>query len=265
MRRRAFITLLGGAAAWPLAARAQQGERMLRIAVMAGNMEADPEEQARLSAFRRQLAGLGWLEGHSIRFDYRWAATDEDRIRSTVAELVSLKPDAILTQGTPLTVAAQQQTRTIPIVFTLVADPVGSGLVASLAHPGANITGFTNFEYAIGGKWLEVLKEGAPRVTRALAIQNPANAGAPGLMHEIESGAHSFGVQVTTTSTLGNDVIADYRLAAGYVDRILKGEKPADLPVQYPTKYLAINLKTAKALGLEVPPTLLARADEVIE
>jgi putative tryptophan/tyrosine transport system substrate-binding protein len=327
-RRRAFITLRGAAAAWPLAARAQQGERMLRIAVVAGNMEADPEEQARLSAFRRQLAGLGWLEGHSIRFDYRWAATDEDRIRSTVAELVSLKPDAILTQGTPLTVAAQQQTRTIPIVFTLVADPVGSGLVASLAHPGANITGFTNFAYAIGGKWLEVLKEGAPRVTRALAIQNPANAGAPGLMHEIESGAHSFGVQVTTTSTLdaaemertieafahgpngglivlpdsttsnlrasivalaarhrlpaiypfryfavsgglisyGIDTADPFRRAASYVDRILRGEKPADLPVQAPNRFeLVINLKTAKALGIEIPPTLLARADEVIE
>jgi putative tryptophan/tyrosine transport system substrate-binding protein len=329
MRRREFIALLGGAAAgWPLAARAQQRERMRRIGVVAGDMETDPEEQMRIGAFRQRLAQLGWVGGGSVSFDYRWAATDDDRIRSHVAELVDLKPDVILTQGTPLTLAAQQQTRTIPIVFTLVADPVASGLVASLAHPGANITGFTNYEYAIGGKWLEALKEGATRITRVLAIQNPENAGAPGLLREIEVGAHSFGVQVATASTLdasemeraieafahepngglivlpdattsnlraslvaltarhrlpaiypfryfaasgglmsyGIDTADPFRRAADYVDRILKGEKPADLPVQAPTKYeLAINLKAAKALGLNLPATLLARADEVIE
>ena len=329
MRRRDFITLLGGGAVtWPLAARAQQPERIRRIGVVAGNIATDPEEQIRSTTFRQRLAELGWVEGRSVWFDYRWAATDEDRIRSHVAELVDLRPDVILTQGTPLTVAAQQQTRIIPIVFTLVADPVASGLVASLARPGANITGFTNYEYAIGGKWLETLKESAPHITRVLAIQNPANAGAPGLLREIESGAHSFGMQVTTASTLnaaemeraieafaresnggllvlpdattsnlrtlivaltaryrlpaiypfryfavsgglisyGIDTADQFRLAASYVDLILKGVKPADLPVQAPTKFeLVINRKTAKTLGLEIPPTLLGRADEVIE
>jgi putative tryptophan/tyrosine transport system substrate-binding protein len=203
VKRREFITLLGGAAvAWPLAARAQQIDRVRRIGVVAGNIEIDPEEQTRITAFRQRLAELGWIEGRSVSFDYRWAATDADRIRSHVAELVDLRPDVILTSGTPLTIAVQQQTRTIPIVFTLVADPVASGLVASLAHPGANITGLTNYEYAIGGKWLEALRESAPRVNRVLAIQNPANAGAPGLLREIAAGAHSLGMQVTTTSTL---------------------------------------------------------------
>ena len=329
MRRRDFITLLGGGAVtWPLAARAQQPERIRRIGVVAGNIATDPEEQIRSTTFRQRLAELGWVEGRSVWFDYRWAATDEDRIRSHVAELVDLKPDVILTQGTPLTVAAQQQTRIIPIVFTLVADPVASGLVASLARPGANITGFTNYEYAIGGKWLETLKESAPHITRVLAIQNPANAGAPGLLREIESGAHSFGMQVTTASTLdaaemeraieafaresnggllvlpdattsnlrtlivaltaryrlpaiypfryfavsgglisyGIDTADQFRLAASYVDLILKGVKPADLPVQAPTKFeLVINLKTAKALGLTIPESILLRADEIIE
>jgi putative tryptophan/tyrosine transport system substrate-binding protein len=329
LRRRELIVALGGAAvAWPLAAHAQQPDRMRRIGMVAGNIATDPEEQIRSTTFRQRLAELGWVEGRSVWFDYRWEATDEDRIRSHVAELVDLKPDVILTQGTPLTVAAQQQTRIIPIVFTLVADPVASGLVASLARPGANITGFTNYEYAIGGKWLETLKESAPRITRVLAIENPANAGAPGLLREIESGAHSFGVRITTASTLdsaemersiksfaresnggllvlpdattsnlralivelaarhrvpaiypfryfavsgglisyGIDTVDPFRLAASYIDRILKGERPTDLPVQASTKFeLVINLKTAKTLGIEIPPTLLARADEVIE
>jgi ABC-type uncharacterized transport system substrate-binding protein len=202
IRRRQFITLLSGAAAWPLAARAQQAERMRRIGVITGNHEADPEAQMRIGAFRHRLRELGWAEGGNIGLAYHWAAIDADRIRSSVTELIDLKPDAILSMGTPVTVALQQQTRTIPIVCTLVADPVASGLAASLAHPGANITGFTNYEYTIGGKWVEALKESAPGITRILAIQNPANAGAPGLLREIEAAARSLAVQVTTTSTL---------------------------------------------------------------
>jgi putative ABC transport system substrate-binding protein len=329
MRRRDFITLVGGAAAaWPLPARAEQADRVRRIGMVLGNIETDPEMQARITAFQRRLAELGWVEGHSVRFDSRWAATDAHRIRSHIAELVDLKPDVILTAGTPVTVAAQRRTTIIPIVFTFVADPVASGLVTSLAHPGANITGFTNYEYAIGGKWLEVLKESAPRITRVVTIQNPANATTPGLLREIEAAAHSFGVGITTASALdaaemeraieaytrepngglmvlpdpttanlrasivslaarhrlpavypfryfaangglmsyGIDTVDQFRRAASYVDLILKGAKPADLPVQAPTKYeLVINLKTAKALGLDVAPSLLARADEVIE
>ena len=328
MKRRQFITLLGGAAAWPLAARAQQSDRTRRIGVIVGNIENDLAERERITAFRQRLTELGWIEGRNLWLDYRFGATDPDRILSLVQQLVDLRPDLILGAGTPVTIALQKQTRAIPIVFTLVADPVASGLVASLAHPGQNITGLTNYEYAIGGKWVEVLKESAPPVTQALAIQNPANAGAQGLMREIGVAARSFGLHITTTSSLdvlameraveafarepngglivlpdatttnlresivtlafrhrlpaiypfryfavsgglisyGIDSAEQFRQAAGYVDRILKGEKPADLPVQAPTKYeLVINLKSAKALGLEVPPTLLARADEVIE
>jgi putative tryptophan/tyrosine transport system substrate-binding protein len=328
IRRREFITLLGGAAAWPLVARAQQSERMRRIGVILGNIETDPEAQVRIGAFRQRLAELGWIEGRNVSFDYRFGATDPDRIRSLVRELVDLGPDVILGAGTPIAVALKKQTRTIPIVFALVGDPVASGLVASLARPGENMTGLTNYEYAMGGKWVETLKESAPPVTRVLAIQNPANATAPGLMRAIEAAARSLGLQITTASTLdvtvmeqaigafarepngglivlpdatttnlreslvalaaryrlpaiypfryfaesgglisyGIDTADEFRLAAGYVSRILKGEKPADLPVQAPTKFeLVINLKTAQALGLDLPPFLQQRADEVIE
>jgi len=332
MRRRPFITLIGGVAAsaagWLLAARAQQSERPRRIGIIAGNRESDAEEQTRIKAFQQRLAELGWSEGRNVAFDYRFGASDADRIQPAVHDLVDLKPDVILTSGTPLAFALQKQTRTIPVVVTLVADPVASGLVASLARPGENITGFTNYEYSIGGKWVELLRESAPAVKRILAIQNPQNAGAPGLLREIEAGARTFGLPVTTTSVLdagtmqravgelaregggslivfpdaatsnardlivrlaerhrlpaiypfryfalsgglisyGIDTADQFRRAAAYVDLILKGAKPGELPVQAPTKFeLVINLKTAKALALDIPLFLQQRADEVIE
>jgi putative ABC transport system substrate-binding protein len=327
MKRRAFITLLGGAAAWPLAARAQQAERVRRVGVLMSMAADDPEGQPRISALAQGMRELGWAVGRNLQIDYRWAAGDPDRIRKYAAELVALAPDVILANSTPLVAALQQATPTVPIVFVGVADPVGAGLVQSLARPGNNSTGFIVFEYGISGKWLELLKEIAPRVTRAAVVRERAIAGT-GQLGAIQSVAPSFGVElfpigvrdapeieraVTAFSrgsngglivtggpstqvhrhliitlaarhllpavypyryfvasggliSYGPNLIDQYRRAAGYVDRILKGEKPADLPVQAPTKYeLVINLKTAKALGLEVPPTLLARADEVIE
>jgi putative ABC transport system substrate-binding protein len=188
--RREFIMLLGGTASgWPVRAQAQQDERMRRIAIAAGYTDTDPTIQTRITAFRKSLATLGWVEERGIRFDYRGGANDPEHIQSQLAELIELRPDVILTNGTPHTLAAHQQTHTIPIVFTFVTDPVGSGLVASLARPGANLTGFTNFEYAIGGKWLEVLRESAPHITRVLVVHNPLNTGARGLLREIELGA----------------------------------------------------------------------------
>jgi putative ABC transport system substrate-binding protein len=328
VKRREFIMLLGGAAGWPLAARAQQAERMRRIAVLKTSAADDPSEHAWLAAFQQQLQELGWTDGRNVRIDTRWAAGDAERTRRYAAELVALAPDVILsTSGTNLP-ALLEATRTVPIVFLRVADPVGAGFVASLARPGGNITGFIVFEYGISGKWLELLKEIAPHVKRAAVLRDPTVAAGIGQFGALQSAAPSFGVELTpvalrdaeeieraitalggtsntglivTGSALallhrdlitalaarhrlptvysdrgfvkggglisyGPDRADQYRRAAGYVDRILKGEKAADLPVQAPTKYeLLINLKTARALGLEVPPTLLARADEVIE
>jgi len=329
MRRRQFITLLGGVAvAWPLAARAQQGGRMRRIGVLMNLGSDDAEGQARNAAFLQGLQELGWTVGRNVRIEYRWGAGDAELFRRHGLELVALAPDVILAGGGAVVPSLLQATRTIPIVFTLTPDPVGAGFVESLARPGGNATGFTIFEYGISGKWLELLKEIAPHVTRAAVIRDPAIAAGLGLWGAIQSVAPSLGVElrplgvrdageiervvtafarssngglIVTGSTLavvhrelittlaaryrlpavypqrsfvtvgglisyGPDSIDPYRQAAGYVDRILRGEKPADLPVQAPTKYeLVINLKTAKTLGLTVPETLLARADEVIE
>ena len=328
MRRRAFITLLGGAAAaWPLAAsRAQQPEQMRRIGVATGTAADDPDGQARLRGFLQGLKQSGWTEGRNVRIDARWGAGDADLYRNA-AELIALAPDVILASGDSTVGPLLQATRTVPIVFAQVADPVGGGFVDSLARPGGNATGFMNFEYSLGGKWLELLKEITPGLTRAAVLRDPVlpsgtgqfaaiQAVAPSLRMEVSpvnvrdaseieraitAFARSPGGLILTGSALavvhrdliitlaahhklpavyyrrlyvsdgglisyGPDIVDQFRLAAGYVDRILKGENPADLPVQAPTKYeLAINLRAAKALGLEVPPTLLARADEVIE
>ena len=328
MNRREFILALGGVAvAWPLAARAQQPERMRRIGVLAPTAPDDAEAQTRFAALRQGLQRFGWIEGRNLQIDARWGAGDAGAIGSAATELAALAPDVIVASGSAAA-AILQATRTVPIVFVSVPDPVGSGFVESLAQPGGNATGFIMFEYGLSAKWLELLKEIAPSVTRAAVLRDPAIVAGIGQFAVIQSAASSVGVDVSainmhdgaeieravtafarrpngglilTASALaaihrdlvvslaaryklpavyitryfvaggglvsyGPDFVDQYRRAAEYVDRILKGEKPADLPVQAPTKYeLVVNLKTAKALGLEIPPTVLARADEVIE
>jgi len=329
MRRREFISLLGGAAAaWPLAARAQQAERMRRVGVLMNIPSNDEEGQARITAFAQALQKLGWTEGGNVRTHTRWAGDDVDRYRRYAEELAALTPDVILASGSPSVEALLRVTRSVPIVFANVIDPVGAGFVASMARPGGNTTGFTAYEYSISGKWLELLKEFAPNVTRVAVLREPSIAAGIGQFAAIQSAASSSRVELSAIdsrdaseieralaafaqepnggviiaagssavthrqliislamryrlpnvypfryypasgglASYGPDSIADFKRAAAYVDRILKGEKPADLPVQAPTKYeLIINLKTAKALGLQIPDRLLALADEVIE
>jgi putative ABC transport system substrate-binding protein len=329
LKRRTFITLIGGGAvAWPLAALAQQSKRLRRIGVLMPYAANDPQVQTRNAAFLQGLQQLGWTVGNNVQIDYRWSAGNEDDTRKYAAELVALAPDVIFASGSAAVGPLRRATRTVPIVFAATPDPVGAGFVESLARPGGNITGFTPYEYGIGAKWLEVLKEIAPSVARVAVIRDPTITAGIGLWGAIQSVSPSFGVElrpvdvgdageieralaafagspngglILTGSALaivhrdliiglaaryqlpavyyeryfaaagglisyGSDNIEQFRLAAGYVDRILKGEKPADLPVQAPTKYeLVINLKTATVLGLEIPSTLLARADEVIE
>jgi putative tryptophan/tyrosine transport system substrate-binding protein len=327
MRRREFITLLGGAVAWPPVARAQQPERVRRIGVLVPQDQDSPVAQARIAALLQELRQLGWT-GRNVRIDIHWAGADAENIRKHAVELVTLAPDVILANGSVVVTPLLQATRSVPIVFVVVPDPVGAGFVDSLARPGGNATGFVQFEYGLSGKWLELLKELAPRLTRAAVLRDAAIPAGTGQFGAIQSVAPSVGVEVSpvnirdageieravaafarsengglivTGSALaqlhrnliitlaarhklpavyferffvtvgglisyGPDLVDQYRRAAGYVDRILRGEKPADLPVQAPTKYeTVVNLKTAKALGLEIPPTVLARADEVIE
>jgi putative ABC transport system substrate-binding protein len=328
MKRREFITLLGSAAAWPLAARAQQPEQMRRIGVLMNRAADNPEGQVAVAAFRQALQQLGWSDGRNIRIDTRWGVNDIDRDRRDAAELVALAPDVILASGTPSVAALQHITRSLPIVFVGVTDPVGAGLVDTLAQPGGNVTGFMLLEYSSSGKWLELLKQIAPLVKRVDVLRDTANPAGIAQFGAIQGAAQSLGVEVSPVNvrdageieravavfarsangglivtgsasasvhrdliialaakyklpavypnrymvtdggliSFGADLIDQYRRAAGYVDRILKGEKSADLPVQAPTKYeTVINLKTAKAVGLIVPPSLLTTADEVIE
>jgi putative ABC transport system substrate-binding protein len=332
MRRRDFVTLLGGAAAgssllWPPVARAQQPDRIRRIGVFVPSLEGNQDYQARMAAFRQSLQKLGWADGRNVRFDYRWAGADPERMRAYAAELVSLAPDVILSISNQATAILSQHTRTISIVF-LANDPLETGLITSMAHPGGNITGFTPYETAMGGKWLQLLKELTPRLARVAALYTPGGPGSLAMLRTVEEIAPSLGVATTSVpardpaeiaraidalsreangglvvltgpGTTANraliialaarhrlpaiypnrqsvangglisyaaDLVDQVRQAGSYVDRILKGEKPGDLPVQVPTKFkLVVNLKTAKALGLNIPESFLLRADEVIE
>jgi putative ABC transport system substrate-binding protein len=329
MRRRCFITLLGNAAAaWSLPARAQQPERMRRVGVLMGYPEDDPQAQANATALREGLHSLGWIEGRNIRLDYRWAGADPDKARTLAKELIGMTPDVIVPSTNQVTRVVQQETRTIPIVFVFIGDPVGSGFVTSLAHPGRNLTGFANFENSIGGKWLELFKEIAPRAGRVGFLFNPDAAPNVGFFHAAQAAADARATKLTGVPVrdaadieqdvtafaagpdsglivaphavtmgnrkliielaarhrlpavygdryfaqsggllaFGNNTNAMFRRAASYIDAILKGAKPADLPVQLPTKFeLVVNLKTAKVLGLTIPESFLVRADEVIE
>jgi len=328
VKRREFITLLGGAAVWPLAARGQQGERARRVGVLTGSTERDPEAKAWLTAFQDGLQQLGWVQGRNISIDYRWADGDWDRLRTYAAELVRMAPDVLFAAATPALAALHQQAPSLPIVFVQVSDPVKLGFVTNLARPGGNITGFTNFEHPIGGKWLELIRDTAPGAMRVLVIFEPDIPAQLAYLQAIEAAAPAFRVEliragvrnaaeieraidafaqepkgalIVVPSALGiarRDLIvalaarhhlpaiypypvfarsggfisygvdlADlYRRAASYVDRILNGTKPGDLPVQLPTKFeLIVNLKTAKALGLTIPEPFLQHADEVIE
>jgi putative tryptophan/tyrosine transport system substrate-binding protein len=327
MRRREFLGILGGVAAWPIASKAQQGEPVRRVGVLYIFGPDDPEAKAREAVFEQGLQQLGWTVGRNLKIDIRLPGGDPSRLRRDAAELVALAPDVILSVGSLTVAPLQQVTRTIPIVFVNVADPVGAGFVQSFARPGGNTTGFTNFEYSMSGKWIELLRQIAPRVTQAAVLRDPTSAAGIGQLGAIQSVAQSLGVELTLLSarnpeeierdvttfarvknrglivtaggiafhrnliiklaarhnlpavypfryyatdggliSYGPDTHDPIQRAAAYVDRILKGENPADMPVQAPTKFeLVINLKTAKALGLTVPPSLLARADEVIE
>jgi putative ABC transport system substrate-binding protein len=328
VKRRDFMMLLGGAAAWPVTARGQQPDRMKRIGVLMG-VANDSEGQVRIAAFKQVLQTLGWTDGYNVQIDVRWTGGNvADRIRANAAELVSIIPDVILANGTPVSTALRRESQSIPIVFVAVTDPIGSGLVSNLARPGGNITGFTVFEYAMAGKWIEIIKEAAPSVSRIGLLHNSTNPAVSGFFPQFRDAARLVGVPLTVLDvrsagdierelnafaerpngglivlpdpftsahremiinltalhrlptvypfnlfakgggliSYGPDIIALFQRAASYVDRILKGKPPGDLPVEQPIKYeLIVNLKTAGTLGLDLPPTLLARADEVIE